>query len=85
LKPKILFRRLNAKLRGYYNYYGVIGNCDSLNQFFQQVKRILFKWLNRRSQRHSYNMKGFDQLLEHYRIERLRIKRRFKTRQLQLA
>ena len=84
LKPKILFRRLNAKLRGYYNYYGVIGNYDSLNQFFQQVKRILFKWLNRRSQRRSYNWEGFDQLLEHYRIERPRIKRRPKTRQLQL-
>jgi len=85
LKPKILFRRLNAKLRGYYNYYGVIGNYDSLNQFFQQVKRILFKWLNRRSQRRSYNWEGFDQLLEHYRIERPRIKRRPKMRQLRLV
>jgi group II intron reverse transcriptase/maturase len=84
LKPKVLFRRLNAKLRGYYNYYGVIGNSDSLNQFFQQVKRILFKWLNRRSQRRSYNWKGFNQLLEHYRIERPRIVGRPKARQLQL-
>jgi RNA-directed DNA polymerase len=85
LKPRILFRRLNAKLRGYYNYYGVIGNYDSLYQFFQQVKRILFKWLNRRSQRRSYNWKGFNQLLEHYKIERPRIKRRYKTRQLRLT
>jgi group II intron reverse transcriptase/maturase len=85
LRTRVLFRRLNAKLRGYYNYYGVIGNSDSLYQFFQQVKRILFKWLNRRSQRRSYNWEGFDQLLEHYRIERPRIKRQFKTRQLQLV
>jgi group II intron reverse transcriptase/maturase len=84
LKSKILFRRLNAKLRGYYNYYGVIGNYDSLEQFFLQVKRILYKWLNRRSQRHSYNWEGFDQLLEHYRIERPRIMGRPKARQLQL-
>ncbi len=84
LKPKVLFRRLNAKLRGYYNYYGVIGNSDSLNQFFQQVKRILFKWLNRRSQRRSYNWTGFNQLLDHYRIERPRIIGRPKARQLQL-
>ena len=86
LKLRILSRRLNAKLRGYYNYYGVIGNYDSLYQFFQQVKRILFKWLNRRSQRRSYNWAGFDQLLKHYKIERPRIKRRRpKTRQLQLV
>jgi len=85
LKTRALFRRLNAKLRGYYNYYGVSGNYDSLKQFFYQVKRILFKWLNRRSQRRSYNWEGFDQLLEHYRIEQPRIKRRYKTRQLQLV
>ena len=85
LKPRVLFRRLNAKLRGYYNYYGVYGNYDSLKQFFEQVKRILFKWLNRRSQRRSYNWEGFNQLLEHYKIERPRIKRRVKTRQLRLV
>ena len=85
LKPRVLFRRLNAKLRGYYNYYGVMGNYDSLKQFFNQVKRILFKWLNRRSQRRSYNWEGFGQLLEHYRIEQPRIKRQYKTRQLQLV
>jgi 8-oxo-dGTP pyrophosphatase MutT (NUDIX family) len=34
---------------------------------------ILFKWLNRRSQRRSYNWQGFDELLEHYKIERPRI------------
>ena len=84
LKPRILFRRLNARLRGYYNYYGVIGNYDSLQQFFLQVRRILYKWLNRRSQRRSYNWEGFDQLLEHYRIEQPRIKGRPKARQLRL-
>ncbi len=84
LEPRVLFRRLNAKLRGYYNYYGVFGNYDSLQQFFKQVKRILFKWLNRRSQRRSYNWLGFDQLLEHYRVEQPRIIGRPKARQLQL-
>ena len=84
LEPRVLFRRLNAKLRGYYNYYGVIGNYDSLQQFFKQVKRILFKWLNRRSQRRSYNWPGFNQLLEHYKIEQPRIVGRPKARQLQL-
>ncbi len=45
------FQRLNAKLRGYYNYYGVRGNYASLDEFFQQVQRLHLKWLNRRSQR----------------------------------
>jgi len=55
--PKIvLFAKLNSKLRGYYNYYGIRGNYDSLSDFFHQVKQILFKALNRRSQRRSYKV-----------------------------
>jgi len=68
-----LFRWLNAKLRGYYNYYGVIGNHRGLEQFYRQAIRILFKWLNRRSQSRSYNWHGFTELLEHYRVEKPRI------------
>ena len=45
---------LNAKLRGYYTYYGVNGNSASPREFFNCAMRILFRWLNRRSQRRSY-------------------------------
>lgn len=67
------FDELNAKLRGYYNYYGVIGNFQSLREFFYHVVRILFKWLNRRSQRRSYNWQGFGQMLDRYSLARPRI------------
>jgi hypothetical protein len=50
-----LMKTLRAKYRGYWNYYGVIGNYDSLQTFYYRTARILFKWLNRRSQRLSYN------------------------------
>jgi len=53
LPKKILFDKLNRKLLGYYNYYGVTGNSQSLNSFVYQVIGLLFKWLNRRSQRKS--------------------------------
>jgi group II intron reverse transcriptase/maturase len=65
-----LFKLLNAKLRGHYNYYGVIGNFNSLEQFYQSVKRLLKKYLNRRGQRRSYNWAGFDQLIEQFGIEK---------------
>ena len=55
----LLFSKLNQKLRGYWHYYGISGNYESLNDYLQDIKRILFKWLNRRSQRRSYNRKGF--------------------------
>jgi hypothetical protein len=68
-----LFRQLNAKLRGYYHYYGVVGNYRALEQFYRQALLILFKWLNRRSQRRSYNWLGFEELLEYHRVEKPRI------------
>jgi RNA-directed DNA polymerase len=68
-----LFSLLNARLRGYYNYYGVIGNYGSLQEFFTQAMRILYKWLNRRSQRRSFNYRGFSEALKHYQIEKPRI------------
>ena len=50
-KISSLMKTLRSKYRGYWNYYGVIGNHSSLKVFYYQTTRILFKWLNRRSQR----------------------------------
>ena len=68
-----LFKTLNAKLRGYYNYYGIIGNYDSLNEYYRITKKMLYKWLNRRSQRRSFNLCQFEQVLKRHRIELPRI------------
>ena len=64
---------LARKYRGYWNYYGVRGNFKSLGQFFQQTRRILHKWLNRRSQRKSYTALGFERLLRRFQIPHPRI------------
>jgi len=63
-----LFKALNAKLRGYYNYFGVYGNSSSLQTFYFHASRTLMKFLNRRSQRKSYNWVGFKQLMEQFGI-----------------
>lgn len=73
LPKKILFPKLNKKLRGYYNYYGIRGNSKSLNTFIFLVENLLFKWLNRRSQRNSYNWIGFKQLIKHFGLAKPRI------------
>lgn len=69
-----LFATLNSKYRGYWNYYGVIGNSASLQRFFYITQRLLFKWLNRRSQRRSYTWDGFNVLVTtSFQVERPRI------------
>jgi len=64
------FAALNAKLRGYYNYYGIRGNFASMDDFLYQVTRMLYRQLNRRSQRRSYNWEGFAELVKVFKLER---------------
>jgi len=80
LRVAELFKTLNAKLRGYFNYYGVIGNYVSLQLFFCKAIKMLFKHLNHRSQRRSYNWNGFLQLIEQFGIVKPHIVERPKRR-----
>ncbi len=73
VRLKILFPQLNRKLRGYYNYYGVKGNAVGIQEFHSRAMEILLKWLNRRSQRRSFNWQGFKDLLDHFNVPRPRI------------
>ena len=57
-----------AKHRGHWNCYGVIGNSKSLNRYCYETSRVLFKWLNRRSQRSSYTWKAFNRLLKRFKV-----------------
>ena len=68
-----IFRRVNQKLRGHWNYYGVSGNGKMLNNFRYEVLKILFKWLNRRSQRKSCNWEGFKEKVKYFNVPYPRI------------
>jgi RNA-directed DNA polymerase len=68
-----IFKELNVKLRGYYNYYGLKGNHKGLSEFYWIVLQSLHKWLNRRSQRKSYTVEKFVKVLEYYKIQKPRI------------
>jgi len=73
LKLPALFKKLNNKLGGYIQYYGIRGNHKSMKDIIFHMKRILFKQLNRRSQRKSYNWRGFEQMLEAFKLIKPRI------------
>jgi hypothetical protein len=73
LPKEKLFAKLNAKLRGYNNYCGIRGNYASLKNFYYHVRRIFFKTMNRRSQRRSYNWKGFTEMLKVFKFQQPRI------------
>ena len=56
---KQIWRIFTAKLRGHIQYYGVSFNSDWVEKFLRQAVRIMFKWLNRRSQRKSFTWERF--------------------------
>ncbi len=72
-KTAIIMKKLRQKLLGHWNYYGVSGNIRMLRLYYFQVCRIVFKWLNRRSQRKSCNWHGFSEMLKHFQIPEPRI------------
>lgn len=57
---ELIFETLNAKLRGHYQYYGVTDNTRETKLYLNVTKKLLFKWLNRRSQKKSYTWETFN-------------------------
>jgi RNA-directed DNA polymerase len=64
---------LKQKMLGHYRYYGIRGNSRSLLSYEYHVKRLVYKWINRRSQKSSYNWKQFIKWLEHNPLPRPKI------------
>jgi group II intron reverse transcriptase/maturase len=61
---------LCAKLRGHYNYYGVSGNYTSINRFYFLSCNLVYKWINRRSQRRSMNRTKFFEYIDRFNLPR---------------
>jgi len=55
---------LSRKLSGHFQYYGITGNFPRLQGFLHQVRKVWFKWLNRRSQKKTFNWETFDKALK---------------------
>jgi len=56
---KMILSSLRRKLRGDWNYYCVMGNSLMTWKYYREARKLLFKWLNRRSQRNSYTWAQF--------------------------
>lgn len=65
-KIRLIIRDLNVKLRGYYNYYGITFNSRRLSGYYQEVKALLHKWLNRRGGKPKWQWERFTRLVNHW-------------------
>jgi len=65
---KEVWKTLNAKLRGHYQYYGINDNWPSLMKYREAAIRMALRWLRRRSQKTFVNWQDFHRLLTHHPI-----------------
>lgn len=70
---KYIWAVFRAKLRGHIQYYGVSFNIRAVQTFLMKATRILFKWLNRRSQRRSFTWEQFALFIKAHPLPRARV------------
>ncbi len=63
-----LLGTMKRKVRGHYNYFRAVGNVSSLWCFHKAALSLLYKWLNRRSQRRSLTWDGLKRVLDTHRF-----------------
>jgi RNA-directed DNA polymerase len=59
-----MLRRAKARVVGHLNYYAITDNADRCSSYVYHATRVLFKWLNRKSQRRTYTWVGYRQALD---------------------
>ncbi|MUV39140.1 RNA-directed DNA polymerase [Lentibacillus sp. JNUCC-1] len=69
-----IMARLDRSLKGYYNYYCITDNTLAVEEFLYRVKQLLFKWMNRRSQRKSFSWDKFNLFLRKYPLPKPKMK-----------
>ena len=70
----LIMDRFRRSLVGYYNYYCITDNSQTVNDFKEKIEILLFKWLNRRSQRKSFTWDKFRLFLQMYPLPKPRIR-----------
>ncbi len=59
-----MLRRAKARIQGHLNHYAITDNGRMCHTYLRLATRILFKWINRKSQRRAYTWKEFNQVLK---------------------
>jgi len=70
----LIMDRFKRSLIGYYNYYCITDNTQTVNGFKEKIEELLYKWLNRRSQRKSFTWDKFRLFLKKFPLPTPRIK-----------
>ena len=63
LRKGEMIRQARTRVVGHLNYYAITDNSQRCNTYVHYATEILFKWINRKSQRRAYTWETFKQAL----------------------
>jgi RNA-directed DNA polymerase len=63
LRKGEMLRQARTRVVGHLSYYAITDNSERCSYYVYRTKHILFKWLNRKSQRKAYTWETFGQAL----------------------
>ncbi|QJD83401.1 group II intron reverse transcriptase/maturase [Cohnella herbarum] len=73
IQQQEFLKTIRSKLSGHYRYYGVTDNFSKMKSYYFQTINLMFKWLNRRSQRRSFTRERFYEIIKDFRLPKPRI------------
>jgi RNA-directed DNA polymerase len=65
-KEREIIRGVNQRLRGHYEYYGITFNSKKIHDYYEQTKRRLHFWLNRRGGKRRWNWEKYVKLIDEW-------------------
>lgn len=72
LSIEVFMKTIIAKIQGHCNYYGITDNRRSVGNFIDECRSLIFKWLNRRSQKRSFDWNKFILFLKKYPLPKVK-------------
>jgi len=63
LRKGEMLQQAKTRVGGHLSYYAITDNSEKCSAYHYYATQILFKWLNRKSQRKSYTWEGYNQAL----------------------
>jgi len=59
-----MLREAAARIKGHLNYYAITDNSAECSRYVFYATRLVFKWINRKSQRRAYTWNGLNTVLK---------------------
>ena len=68
-----IMKTIKVKIQDHYNYSGITNNRRAVGNFIDEVRKMIFKWLNCTSQKKGFDWKKFNLFLKKYPLPKEKI------------